>query len=168
MDIRFVKLHGLILKTIRDYVIQRIVFEDVLFMSTQSQAQLWARLSAAIWGAVLSRDNPIEIEAVPVGTLKKFATGSGSADKNFMAEALYRRYPSVFKMRVEQERSGKETVNKNVLTKLLGNSDADDNEVDAIWLGEYSAKVNLGEISFTSIWDRKQEKQQKKKQKIRS
>lgn len=49
------------------------------------QAQLWASLRAAVW--LHGRDG-LQIDCVPVGTLKKFATGNGSATKDLMAKAL--------------------------------------------------------------------------------
>jgi len=61
-----------------------IVFEDVQFSVYAQQTQLWSSLRAAIW---LCGRSPI-IEAVPVTTLKKFATGSGAADKLAMARCF--------------------------------------------------------------------------------
>ncbi len=61
-----------------------IVFEDVQFSIYTQQTQLWSSLRSAIW---LCGRAPI-IEAVPVTTLKKFATGSGGADKLAMARCF--------------------------------------------------------------------------------
>jgi len=89
-----------------------IVFEDVQFASSTYQVQLWSALRATIW--LTFPDN--FIDCVPVGTLKKFATGSGSATKPMMAAALQRRYRSMW-------------------TPHL-----DDNAVDAAWLWLWAEK----------------------------
>lgn len=67
-----------------------IVFEDVQFSSTTMQTQLWSSLRAVVWMFSCAECKTI-IEAVPVGTLKKFATGNGGADKDAMKAALTRR-----------------------------------------------------------------------------
>lgn len=90
-----------------------IVFEDVQFASSTYQVQLWASLRAAGW---LSFPHGFGWECVPVGALKKFATGSGSADKGQMESALRQ---------------------KIVLPALT-----DDNAIDAIWIWRW-AKENL-------------------------
>lgn len=64
-----------------------ILFEDIQFSSTTMQTQLWTSFRSAVW---LMSEYGIGIECVPVGTLKKFATGSGAATKEAMARALYR------------------------------------------------------------------------------
>lgn len=96
-----------------------IYFEDVQFCSTQLQAQLWASLRAV----VSLRYPGCKIVAVPVGTLKKFATGKGNASKEEMAEALLKKDPAFFG---DPERG------------LFKRGDAivevDDNEADALHL----------------------------------
>src|ERR1035438_10720513 len=44
LDLRYSRLHALIRRFIKEHGIERIVFEDVLFSSTQMQGQLWASL----------------------------------------------------------------------------------------------------------------------------
>jgi hypothetical protein len=61
-----------------------VYFEDVQFLSTQYQAQLWASLRCVV--TLLHPE--VRLVAVPVGTLKKFATGFGNAKKEDMAKAL--------------------------------------------------------------------------------
>ena len=85
-----------------------IAFEDVQFVRSQAQGQLWGSFRASIWLAAIEPT----FKAVSVGTLKKFATGDGSADKDEMRVALKEKY----KLEVE-----------------------DDNAVDAIWLSIYAA-----------------------------
>jgi hypothetical protein len=93
-----------------------VVFEDVQFASTTMQAHLWASLRAAVW--MQGRKPAVTIRAVPVGTLKKFATGKGNATKEMMAASLYAAHPSYI------------------------SSKFDDNAVDAIHLWFY-AKAKL-------------------------
>jgi Holliday junction resolvasome RuvABC endonuclease subunit len=63
-----------------------VVFEDVQFASTQCQAHLWASFRTVVWMAY-GRGINVIIECVPVGTLKKFATGHGNATKGMMTAA---------------------------------------------------------------------------------
>ncbi len=84
-----------------------VVFEDVQFASYTGQVQLWASLRAAVW---LAFDAPVNIECVPVGTLKKFATGHGGATKDSMANYLKAQHPECYRPAL------------------------DDNAVDAAWL----------------------------------
>jgi hypothetical protein len=92
-----------------------VVFEDVQFASTTMQAHLWASLRAVVW---MQCRKQVIIRAVPVGTLKKFATGKGNATKEMMAASLYSAHSGF----------------------LLDN--LDDNAVDAIHLWFY-AKAKL-------------------------
>ena len=71
-----------------------VVFEDVEFASYTKQVQLWASLRAAVWlsygGFSGCGYSGVLLECVPVGTLKKFATGAGNANKNGMERAATR------------------------------------------------------------------------------
>jgi hypothetical protein len=69
---------------VKEVAAEVIYFEDVQFLSTQLQTQLWASLRAAVWLAGWKSD----IHAVNVSTLKKLATGKGNATKGMMAAAL--------------------------------------------------------------------------------
>jgi Holliday junction resolvasome RuvABC endonuclease subunit len=105
-DLRFHRLRQRIADTIAAYQIEQVVFEDVLFLSSQAQSQLWASLRAAIW----CYSHQIRVDCVHTGTLKKFATGSGNADKAAMAAALAA-LPPPWSRQVR-----------------------DDNEADALWI----------------------------------
>jgi Holliday junction resolvasome RuvABC endonuclease subunit len=59
-------------------------FEDVQFSVSTQQTQLWASFRCVV--TLLYPE--VTLVAVPVGTLKKFATGSGNAKKEQMAAAL--------------------------------------------------------------------------------
>lgn len=98
-----------------------LVFEDVQFVSTTYQAHLWAGLRSAAWLCGVAK----HFEAVPVKTLKLFATGNGNATKELMAKILYR--VSELPRRFE-------------LVSTL-----DDNGVDACWLWIWAQK-NLTRI----------------------
>lgn len=102
-----------------------IYFEDVQFLTTQLQAQLWASLRAVIQLSPLARCG--RVRAVPVGTLKKFATGHGNATKEQMGEALLKVDSRFY---VGRTRRGKVTLFES------GNParPVDDNEVDALHL----------------------------------
>jgi len=95
-----------------------IVFEDVQFVTTTMQVQLWASFRTVAW--LIGCQFPfIGVECVPVATLKKFATGSGSADKQAMRKHLVFQHPEIFSIGF------------------------DDNAVDACWLFLW-AQHNLG------------------------
>lgn len=91
-----------------------VVFEDVEFQTYTYQTQLWSAFRSALWLAFHMRSL---IECVPVTTLKKFATGSGQADKARMRKALFTRFPQT-------------------------RPDLDDNAVDALWILKW-AETNL-------------------------
>lgn len=77
---------------------QVVVFEDVQFASSTYQTQLWSALRAAVWLAFSRSYSAPTIDCVPVQTLKKFATGSGRADKAAMIVAA-RLAPGKFDIR---------------------------------------------------------------------
>ena len=156
LDIRFVRLLDFILGHIKIGGINRIVFEDVQFASTQMQAQLWASLRAAIWAAV--NGTSIEVFCVPVGTLKVFATGSGSAKKPEMASALFNIEPTLYKL------SPQGTLFRTEGSEVIS---IDDNEVDAIWLGRFNISVEKGERDYMGVYQRKaKEKAEKRAKKL--
>lgn len=67
-----------------------VVFEDVQFSTYTAQTQLWSSFRAAVW---LAFPDSTIFECVPVGTLKQFATGSGSATKEMMQRSLFKFAP---------------------------------------------------------------------------
>jgi hypothetical protein len=142
LDVRFVRMHAFLTTEVHDGV-KRVVFEDVLFASTSSQTQLWSSLRCAVWASALSYPE-LSIFAVPTATLKKFATGNGHADKQQMAQALVVREPARY-ISVQGDR----------VLKFDG-SLADDNEVDALWLGYFTAAVDRGEQAFLGVHQRHQ------------
>ena len=97
-----------------------VCFEDVQFTSYTLQIQLWSSLRTAVW---LAFSSEVTIECVPVTTLKKFATGSGAADKAAMQKHLFLQFPE------------------------WKNAGLDDNGVDALWL-LYWAQHNLARGNY--------------------
>lgn len=72
-----------------------VIFEDVQFSETTMQTQLWSSFRTAVWLSFGGRSDCF-VDCVPVGSLKKFATGAGNATKTDMARALMRRFPERF------------------------------------------------------------------------
>jgi len=97
-----------------------IVFEDVEFSTYTKQTQLWASFRSALWLASVALG--AAIECVPVTTLKKFATGSGDADKTQMAKAMFTQFPGTPR-------------------------DLDDNAIDALWILKWAEK-NLSRMAI--------------------
>ncbi|MHA3774530.1 hypothetical protein ACXR0O_23645 [Verrucomicrobiota bacterium sgz303538] len=101
--------------------------------------QLWASLRAAIWAAAaqfqtrpgLDEADQVQVVCVPIGTLNKFATGNGGAQKDDMAAALKEEHPERF------------------------SPARDDNEVDALWLLQFSAAVDAGHENWLGPYARK-------------
>lgn len=83
-----------------------VAFEDVEFSTYTRQTQLWASLRASVWLCA----NSAFIGSVAVGSLKKFATGAGNADKSQMSAALKNQHP------------------------MIWTPELNDDEVDAIWI----------------------------------
>lgn len=97
-----------------------ISFEDILFTSYTLQVQLWASLRAAMWTGAF-HTKPV-FDAVPVATLKKFATGHGNATKEAMIAALIKNDPRF-------------TKHEDPLWAWFDKTqEIDDNACDAIWL----------------------------------
>ncbi len=105
-----------------------VVFEDVEFAVTLRQCQLWSSLRAAVWLAFDAQTHLLE--AVPVGTLKKFATGNGTAKKADMAAALCREKPNEFSWSKVADR----------LYWTAGKKFLDDNAVDALQLHRWASR----------------------------
>lgn len=70
--------------------VDQIFFEDVKFASSQAQAHLWGSLRGVVWSYAARRN--ILIDCLDTGKLKKWTTGSGSADKPAMLAAAVRRW----------------------------------------------------------------------------
>lgn len=129
---------------ISEKTIERIVFEDVQFAGSTMQAHLWASYRGAVWvQAMVDRGRTVEMHCVPVGTLKKFFTGYGGAEKVHMAQALLTgpHFPDEFKVGVNRK-------GQNDLLETSSGRSVDDNEVDALALLAYSRAVDNGSLKW--------------------
>lgn len=88
-----------------------VLFEDVEFSTYTKQTQLWASLRSAVWLCAHAQIT----ECVPVGTLKRYATGHGGATKEMMMQGF---------------------------KKKLGYDPKDDNQADSFFLWDW-AQTNL-------------------------
>jgi hypothetical protein len=129
-DPRFSKLHSFVESFLP---LDCIYFEDVQFLTSQAQAQLWAGFRGVLT-LFAFKDPAISLRDVPVGTLKKFATGKGNATKDQMGEALCSKIPSLFGCYVSSTTKGVTLTFKHKSSEIP----MDDNEVDAIHLLRYA------------------------------
>lgn len=95
------------------------------------QAHLWASLRTVVWLAAHACE--AKVMAVPVGTLKKFATGNGAAKKPLMASCLAGLFDFTSN---PKPRAGR--------LLLKNGRPVDDNEVDAVHLLRYIALTRPG------------------------
>ena len=99
-DIRIPRLFHHIKEAVDKFKVQHIVFEDVKFIKTVAQGQLWSSLRSCVWLQTNDAGFPeVEIRAVPVQTLKKFATGWHTASKDQMVKAALRCFPEAKKVK---------------------------------------------------------------------
>lgn len=69
-----------------------LIFEDCQFSSTTYQTQLWSSLRTSLW---MCLGDSTLFECLPVGTLKKWATGNGAAKKEQMIFAARTQRPDL-------------------------------------------------------------------------
>ena len=127
-DPRIPRFHAWLVVHCVRYAPDWIVFEDVQFSKTTQQTQLWASYRAVVW----LFERCANIECCPVGTLKKFATGNGGADKDMMARMLIQTNPRFQWERRKKVNEVKDTQTGNFL---------DDNAVDAVHLLNWARKT---------------------------
>ena len=94
--------------------ISAVYYERVSFVSTLLQIQCWAGLRAIL--QAFCEQHQIRCEGVPIGTIKKSATGKGNAEKKHMKAWAVQN----------------------------GFSPADDNEADALAILSWARKRNFG------------------------
>ena len=127
-----------LLNLIARYKPDTICFEDVQFVHTQVQGQLWASLRTAIWAWKCS-NNSVLVECVPVQTLKLYATGKGGAGKALMCRALAMRDGRFSLEPRACVHPGKPRTKDN---EFVFDNEADmwldDNATDAIWLFKWA------------------------------
>jgi hypothetical protein len=109
-----------------------IIFEDVQFATSLLQVQLWSSLRSVLWMA----SDTCKVKAVDVGTLKKFATGKGNADKEHMLEAALAKGKGFF----TRARVGNKDIVLRLVDGIYRQPPVDDNEVDAWHLLQLALK----------------------------
>lgn len=110
---RFVKFRARLDEINTAYGIDLVVFEEVRRHAGTDAAHVYGGLMATL--QTWCEENSVPYEGVPVGTIKKFATGKGNANKDAMMAAV----------------------------RGWGYEPADDNEADATALWHYRA-IELG------------------------
>ena len=95
-------------KKVEEHGIKLIFFEAVMFVSHRDAFSVYSQLVGVLKSFCLRHG--LEYMSIPVGTIKKFATGKGNAKKEAMLQAAVLRWPGV--------------------------KFTDDNEVDARWIAE--------------------------------
>jgi len=150
LDLRFCRLIDFLREKVSEGA-NRVVFEDVLFSAGSFHShQLWAGLRTAIWA--VAHDTPaLQVFGVPVGTLKAFAFGKGTAKKEEMAQALAKAEPARYQLNGLQ------------VTDIQTGRTMDDNEVDALWLAKYTISVDRGERDFMATYERRQKAKAEKR-----
>lgn len=127
LDIRVANLVNKLLELHLAQPIDWVFFEDVRFGKSLAQVQLWSAFRGAIW--TFAHLKGIQIDCLDTGKLKKWATGSGSADKPVMAAALITKQPGQY--------SAQKGLVKDQKTGTL----LDDNAVDAIHLLNWALTI---------------------------
>lgn len=109
---RFLRLRGYLDQMKAAHTIDRVAFEEVRRHMGVDAAHIYGGVVATL--TAFCEANKIPYEGIPVGTVKKQATGKGNAQKDAMIAAALRRWPD-----------------QNV---------KDDNQADALWIAETAAK----------------------------
>jgi Holliday junction resolvasome RuvABC endonuclease subunit len=123
-DIRPARLFTMLCSWWRAGEDRAIVFEDVRFSVSLAQTQLWAGLRSVLWA--LPGSTPASFACCSTATLKKFATGDGSADKEAMRDSFRERWP--------------------------GHDPIDDNAVDAVFLLHWFLNSNRLDAYANHPW----------------
>jgi hypothetical protein len=125
-DPRIHRFHDWLVDSISNRI-THIVFEDVEFCSQTYQCQLWTSFRTVVWLA--AHKHGCQVEAVPVKSLKLWASGDGGASKKGMMNALVAQARDRFSL-VDMKRKTDRWRVKDTLSDYL----LDDNAVDALWL----------------------------------
>jgi Holliday junction resolvasome RuvABC endonuclease subunit len=106
--LRFMRFEAEVKKKVEEHGIKLVFFEAVMFVSHRDAFAVYSQLVGVLKSFCLR--SGMEYMSIPVGTIKKFATGKGNAKKDAMLKAAELRWP--------------------------GAKFTDDNEVDARWVAE--------------------------------
>ena len=111
---RFVRLRKYIDEVHKAVTLERVVFEEVRRHMGTDAAHIYGGIVAVI--TAFCEEETIPYEGIPVGTIKKFATGKGNSNKEVMMEAARKKWPDL---------------------PLV-----DDNHADALWILELSKQLD--------------------------
>jgi hypothetical protein len=126
-DLRVTRFYDWLYFAVTTDSITHIVFEDVEFCSQTYQCQLWSSYRTCVW--LVAHQKGLEVEAVPVKSLKLWASGDGGASKKGMMNALVASARDRFSLVDMKRKTDRWRVRDAVHDTLL-----DDNAVDALWL----------------------------------
>lgn len=126
-DLRILRFYDWLYFAVKTDSITHVVFEDVEFCSQTYQCQLWSSFRTCVW--LVAHQCGLQVEAVPVGSLKLWSTGNGGAGKKGMMNALVASARDRFSLVDMGRKTDRWRVRDNVHDTLL-----DDNAVDALWL----------------------------------
>ena len=110
---RYVRFRRLLEEIMASAEVSQVVFEEVRRHMGVDAAHVYGGLIAEI--TELCEQHKIPYEGIPVGTIKKYATGKGNASKKMMLDAAYSKWPDV--------------------------EIKDDNQADAMWLAECASMM---------------------------
>jgi Holliday junction resolvasome RuvABC endonuclease subunit len=110
-----------------------VYYEDVMRHPSATQSKVWGGMRGVLFAALGGANLPTDSIIVPVAvsTLKKFATGSGRADKPMMVEAAVQK---IQRGNVRQPTPAA----VDIMAALTGKHAHD--VADALWLAEYGVK----------------------------
>jgi hypothetical protein len=128
-DYRIKRLFHWLTEGVRVRQYEVVIFEDVEFCQTTLQCQLWSALRSAIWCACPD----FEVECVPVGVIKRFATGNYKATKEQMAAALHKSDPTRFSVDTKLQKKHLLYDNEAAIWGR-GDPHMTDNAIDAYWI----------------------------------
>jgi len=86
---RFLRFQGLLDELYKSSPVGKIVYEEVRRHAGTDAAHIYGGLQATL--TAWAEEKSIPYESVPVGTIKKFWTGKGNANKDLMVETCRRR-----------------------------------------------------------------------------
>jgi Holliday junction resolvasome RuvABC endonuclease subunit len=110
---RYLRFRTWLAETISDQKIEAVFYEEVRRHIGTTAAHVYGGFLAVL--TAYCEEHNIPYEGVPVGTIKKLATGKGNANKEAMIEAAKHRWP-------EQDI-------------------ADDNQADALWILAFAVEA---------------------------
>lgn len=103
---RYIRLRGFLNEIYKATPFELLAYEEVARHAGTHAAHIYGGIVAVIqswcvvsdcWGGtgIPRRSIPIDHTAIPVGTIKKFATGKGNANKDKMTVAAHEKWPGV-------------------------------------------------------------------------